>query len=203
MADMSLRIDTEVDDAAVQDAFRRVMSRVENPREVLDDIGQQWVTRTHHRFDAGGYPDRWKRKLDGSASHLRDRGDLERSIHHRTRRRSVTIGTRHRSARAHQEGMIIRPRRRRYLSVPLKKGRQYQAGAGAFFRRYPGRVFSYFPDPSYGVVMRTFSGRRDAEPIFLLVKKVEIDARPFLLCTREDRAAFVTTIESYYTRSFR
>ena len=95
------------------------------------------------------------------------------------------------------------PRRRRYLSIPLKDQRQLQAGAGAIFRRYPGRVFSYFPKPSYGVVMRTYAGSRKAEPIFLLVRKVEIPARPFLLASREDRAAFVTTIEAYYSRSFR
>ncbi len=202
-ADATLRIQTEVHDEAVQDAFRRVVARVENPREALDDLGQQWVTRTHHRFDVGGDPDRWKRKRDGSASHLRGRGDLEHSIHHRVSRKSVSIGTRHRSAAKLQEGGVIRPRRRRFLSIPLKDQRQYQAGAGAIFRRYPGRVFSYFPDPSHGVVMRTYGGSRKAEPIFALVRKVELPARPFLLATREDRAAFVTTLESYLVRSFR
>lgn len=195
-----LTLSTEYHDAAVQDALERVLARVDRPREVLDDIGQQWVARTHDRFERGGYPQKWKKKRDGSASHLRDRGHLERSVHASPGRGTVTLGTQDRKAAAHQLGLTIRPRRRRYLSIPLKKGRQYQAGAGAFFRRYPGRVFSYFDSPTKGTVMMTHPGSsKKAEPIFVLRRKVKMPKRPFLLATAEDRRAFVVTLESYLT----
>jgi len=201
MAEPTLSVHARVDDAAVRQAMGLMLSRIENPRAALDDVGGEWVDRTYHRFDVGGYPERWKKRRDGSASHLTGRGGLKNSIHTRTSRRSVTIGSRHKSAVTHQLGAegshAIKPRHRRFLSIPLLPGRPYQAGAGAFFRRYPGGVFTLFKTPDKGVVMFRPKGRRNPKAIFVLLKRVEIPARPFLLATREDMDAFASILADW------
>lgn len=201
MSEPTLSVHAQVDDAAVRQAMGLMLSRIENPRAALDDVGGEWVERTYHRFDVGGYPERWKKRRDGSASHLTGRGGLKNSIHTRTSRRSVTIGSRHQSAVTHQLGAegahAIKPRHRKFLSIPLQKGRSYQAGAGVWFRRYPGQVFSLFKTPDHGVVMFRPKGARRARPIFVLLKRVEIPARPFLLATREDMDEFAVILADW------
>jgi len=194
---MSLGIRVDVDDSAAVDALEQLIRRARDPKGALTTAGVIGLRSVQKNFDVGGRPTKWKGKRDGSASHLQRSGRLQRSIRYQLTADGVKWGTRQRHARLHQEGGTIRPKSKKFLSIPLDDKRIFEAGAGAFFRRYPDRVFATFDGAKGTVFLKDSPDDETGRPIFVLRRKVEMPARPFLLLQNEDLNAIVITFETH------
>lgn len=103
-----------------------------------------------------------------AANHIEQIGRLE-----------LTFGTNDERARLHQEGGVIRPKRARYLTIPLTKEALRSGGA----RRMTG-LFFFAPRGQSGpkfLAARTGKGKRAKLVLhWLLLDESKIDARPFV-----------------------
>jgi phage gpG-like protein len=195
---MSIGVSLEVDDRAALDALGELLARARNPRSALVAAGLIGLRSVQRNFDVGGRPTRWKQKTSGERSHLQRSGRLQRSVRYQVLANGIKWGTRQRHAALHHFGGTIRPKRAKYLSIPIGDDRRLAVGAGAFFRRYPDRVFSVFKDGARGTVfIKDSPDSEDAKPIFVLRRKVTLPARPFLLLQDEDHARIVDMFESH------
>jgi phage gpG-like protein len=199
---MSVRVE-----ARIPDILRRLEGRLRDPRPFLEEVGVRLAENARRRILRGTQPGGAPMaplspltvQVKRGSQVLRDTGALLKSITARVEGpRSVTVGTNLVYARVHQEGAVIRPRRR-YLLVPLHwTARQVARGAGPgrfggsvrnvglFFYRSK-RTGSAFLARAVG----TGKGRR-LELWYALRQAVRIPARPFLpkdLSSPEDRQA--------------
>ena len=198
-------IHLDIQDADVARAIEVALSRAESPRAAFDELGGAWLSSVDRNFREGGRPQRWNRRSGGGRSTLQQSRRLQRSISARTLIDGVQVGTRSKYGRIQQEGGTIRPRRRKFLSIPLPDTAKALAagGAGVAFRRYPGRVFTIWKGGDKGTVMLKSSKRSDdAKPIFVLRKRVKLPARPFLLAHAEDLQEFTEILLRHATGSF-
>ena len=196
---MAFGLDMTLDDAQAQELLDRLLRTSERPQEALHGIAGQWRSSVAKNFRAGGRPRKWAARSDGSPATLSRTSRLQRCVGTRVLRAGVKIGTRVRQARLMQEGGTVRPRRRRYLSIPVTDQRRLQAGAGALFRRYPDRVYSTFPDGGAKgyVFIKPSPDADEGELVFVLVRKVTVPARPFLMAHDEDINAWIDILETH------
>lgn len=140
---------------------------------------------TKENFDRGQSPDgvpwkplAWPRARGGSKP-LRDRGLLMASVSARGAGHvedyaadSLVFGTNHESAALHQHGGTIRPRKGKFLAIPLTK----EAARAGRPRGFPEPLHFASRNPSKSGALMDRKGKAQ----FALVKQVTITARPFL-----------------------
>jgi len=91
-------------------------------------------------------------------------------------------------ARLQQFGGEVRPKKKRYLTVPINKaaeGRRAKEFENTFIRD--------------GVIYQR-TGRRSVRALFALKKRVYIQPRPFFVIRPEDRERAVRTLGDYIAR---
>ena len=118
----------EITDSGAISGFRRIISQLDNPRPIFDQIGGRLVDSTKHRFEIESGPNgaRWKpsiRALREGGKTLRKSGDLFRSLTHNVLSDGIEIGTNIVYAAIHQFGgktppRIIRPKNKKALYWP-------------------------------------------------------------------------------------
>ncbi len=128
MSGAGVRVDVEYDDREVRAALVRLIARMDDPRPVMDGIGQKLVTSVIDRFEREQEPNGvpWKpsqRALEESGRTLTDTGRLRASITHRASRDGVVVGTNVVYAAIHQFGgrtpaRTIRPLGKKALFWP-------------------------------------------------------------------------------------
>lgn len=136
------------------------------------------VSDVKRRFLTGTSPDgtRWRplkfKRPRGGTRPLQDTGRLMASITGRSSPTEVVVGTAHPAAALQQHGGVVRPKKGKFLAIPLTKEAQ-RAGSP---RRMKGSTR-----------MPLFARRVDGQLVghFLLCKKVTVPPRPFLGLSRE------------------
>jgi len=113
-----------VDDAEVRARFAALAALGDDLTPVMDEIGDQLVTNTLMRFEAGSGPGGvpWKpsrRAQEQGGQTLVDRGLLRQSVTHQPGARGVDVGTADRRAAIHQFGGVIRAKTARGLRFNL------------------------------------------------------------------------------------
>jgi phage gpG-like protein len=158
-----------------------------DPRKPLDartgrELVQVVVADVKKRFATSTAPDgaRWKplryARPRGGDRPLRDTGRLMASITGTADATSVTVGTARPGAALHQDGGVVRPRKGKFLAIPLTKE---AARAGSPRKMRPSRGKPVFA--------KKVGGRWVGH--FLLVKQAKVPARPFLGLSKEGERA--------------
>lgn len=167
--------------------LNRLAGRLEDPSEVLADIGAHMVNSSvPANFQAGGRPAAWARSEWSSQQNQVDTSRLLRSVQARVHDGRLEVGTNVRYARIRQLGGEIKPRRAKAIAVPLP-------GVARSMRRPSAwRRLSYLPPKSGDADSRGVLARTDRRgrviPVFLLRARVIQPARPFLLWQEADIA---------------
>lgn len=149
-----------------------------DPRQPLDartgaEVVQILVSDVKRRFLTGTAPDgqKWRplkyARPRGGNQPLRDTGRLMNSFVGRVAGDAVVVGTAHPAAALHQSGGVVRPKKGKFLAVPLTK-EAVRAGS-------PRRLKGSAKVPLFA---RKVGGKWVGH--FLLVKKAAVPARPFL-----------------------
>ena len=143
-------------------------------------IAQRAVARTARQYVSGPRPNR----LGPVTGHLR------RSI--KTPLPRITISgveadvvVESPYGRIHEEGGTIKPLRGNFLTIPLKKGlAPLDHISGTFL----------IPSRSGGYVAARKESGGELEPLYALVKEVEMPARPYLAPAVRDNSALITAL---------
>jgi phage gpG-like protein len=142
------------------------------------ELVQAIVSDVKRRFATGTTPEgaRWRplkyARPRGGNRPLLDTGRLMASITGRSSPTEVVVGTAHPAAPLHQHGGTVRPKKGKYLAIPLTKEAQ-RAGS-------PRRMKGTKAVPLFA---RKVDGRWVGH--FLLAKKAVVPARPFLGLSKE------------------
>jgi phage virion morphogenesis protein len=169
-------------------AFREFLVRLPKqatgplPLTVRKQIAQVLVSDSRRRFqtatDPGGRP--WKplkhRRPNGGDKPLRDTGVLRNSITGEATATGAVVFSNLPYARLHEYGGTVRPKRSKYLAIPLTRDAKRTGSP----RRFRVKLsFRPFKRKGTGGVLFV---RRAGTTIdhYLLVKSVTIPARPFL-----------------------
>ena len=115
-----------------------------------------------------------KTKKDGGTT-LVESSRLVNSIRHRISGDTIYIGTNLEYARIHHEGGIIRPKRKKYLAIPLC--------AVARVNRPEDFTDTFI---AKGVIFQKTEGQKKPVALYALKKQVEIPARPFMYLDSSD-----------------
>ncbi len=122
----------------------------------------------------------WKksRRAEGGGQTLRRTGRLERSITYRPAADSLTIGSSDVRARIHFYGGVIKPKRAKFLTIPYDETVKRPA------RDYDNTfAILKFMGSWVGMIFQKQAGGK-LRPLFHLVKKVVIPARPYFSMKR-------------------
>ncbi len=142
------------------------------------ELVQALVSDVKRRFLTATSPDgmRWRplrfKRPRGGDRPLQDTGRLMASITGKSSPTEIVVGTAHPSAGLHQFGGVVKPKKGKYLAIPLTKEAQ-RAGS-------PRRMKGSKKVPLFA---RRVEGQLVGH--FLLVKKAVIPARPFLGISKE------------------
>lgn len=162
---MRLFLEKHGDRAAAQ-FLRGATARARNPRAALIDVGEE-VIRDHQRrlrngvdVDANRFKTSRGASMRGGQT-LFDRGELASSVDYRASSTELEMYSTDPRARVHNEGLTIRPKKGKFLTIPLRatvvEARQRFLGLGVranrtgaglrhykgvFFRRSRGRLFA-------------------------------------------------------------
>lgn len=142
------------------------------------ELVQVMVSDVKRRFATGTTPGgaKWKPlkygRPRGGTQPLRDTGRLMASIVGRFDRTSVTVGTAHPGAALANYGGTVRPRKGKFLAVPLTR----EAARAGSPRRLKGSA-------RLPLFARLMGGKMVGH--FLLIKKAVVPAREFLGLSRE------------------
>lgn len=202
-----------LNDREVLDALERISSEIEGGLPgALRLAGMAMVRHTVENFQRGIDPDDrpWRPTSSatlalrpgggGGGKTLIDTGLLVQSISTAIPRvdgSSVTIGTNRPGARAHQEGMTIRPVRARKLAQPLTREAR-RTGPRRLGTRYPT-----FIQRSKAGNLLIFKKERDGSitPVFLLRDSVDIPQRRFFGFGRRMREGILEVFGGYIRRA--
>lgn len=163
---------TELDKALVG-----LKQRLMRYRPVMDRVGRYLRRQTRLNFERGGRPERWKESHRAAREHgktLTDTGRLAMSITHVAGEDFVIVGTNIDYAAIHQFGGVIRPKKAKALTVPISdiaKGRRASEFQDLFVLKREGKP---------PLLVRR-KGKEGIEPMYVLMKKVTIPPRPFLV----------------------
>jgi phage gpG-like protein len=155
--------------------------------QVAREIGQIAVSDIKRRFMTGTAPDgtQWKplkhARPNGGNQPLRDTGQLMASITFEASPTEITVGTNRQGARLHHFGGTVEPVNAKFLAIPLTK----EAKRAGSPRRFKEKLGFQKTKTGWLMVQQRRTGKgKDAkvETIlqYLLVKRVEIPARPFM-----------------------
>lgn len=179
----------KVNDKAVQKLFDKMIANGQNLRPVLRSIGRLGVESVKENFDAGGRPKRWKKsaraKKQGGQT-LQDDGKLKGSITSRVGATKVAIGTTDIRADVHHSGKTIKPRSKKFLTIPTEFAKH--KGSGKVKGTARDFEDTFIKKGKTGKGLWIFQNQPDGKilPIFKLVKRVKMPARPFMLLQKED-----------------
>ena len=182
--------------------INRLKERKQHTRPLMDDIAERMVRSVKRNFDEGGRPDKWKKS--GSESTLVKSRRLRNSIHGSATRTEARVGTNVKYARIHHHGGVIRPKNAKNLAIPLQDW--IKAGPRNYYLHYvpaskkdnrPAMLVRY----QSGTVGRGKKAQMQEEmvPMFLLVKKVKIPARPYMLIQNEDKTYIADRVKEFLT----
>lgn len=179
------KFNTTVDDREVRHMLAQIRQATADTTPAMRQIGQEISEQVRLTFTDQRDP--WKMPwpaLNGAfrrGQALLDTGVLRNSINNSANKTSATVGTSNDYASTHQFGATILPRRAKRLSIPLTKEAQRVGGASKFpaplkqtIALYGGRWSRLLVDAA-------------GTPQYLLARKAEIPARPFMPI-RGDRA---------------
>lgn len=125
----------------------------------------------------------------GGNSPLRDTGRLMASITGRSDRTSVTVGSAHPGAAIQNFGGVIRPKRAKFLSIPLTK----EAARAGSPRRMKGT-------PRTPLFAKLVGGKMVGH--FLLVKKVTVPKREFMGLSKQGERAVAAILTDAAVRQW-
>lgn len=156
------------------------------------------VSEVKHRFDASIGPDgrawaplTWPRVLGTGGKPLQNYGLLAASIVGKSDGNSITLGTNNASRNVHQFGATIRPKKGKYLSIPVTREASRSGGARQFGRplrfEFITGLGAALVEVQTGIVQ------------FRLLRKVTIPARPFMGWSRQWVDTFSALLAGYIT----
>lgn len=163
------------------DAVLAALGRLANPpmRAAFDEIGQYLVSEITQLFREGKGPDgkSWQGIGDirrgvkgGGGKTLVEHGHLRDSYTHDADEKELVVGSNDKRARLHNFGGVVKPRKARYLSLPLTKpASQYNSP-----RKYPEKLHVVETDD--GLFLQDPDGAMQ----YLLLRQVTMPARPVL-----------------------
>jgi phage gpG-like protein len=213
----------------VQRVFQESANITAKPEELLNALGNALQRDVLITFRTGTDPvtgTAWPRSRraigdDGpngaTGKTLVGRGDLLGSILTESPRisgGSVTIGTSWFSARVHQEGLTIRPKKGKYLTIPATK-EAARLGARAAIDKYAKFAAGFYPKEGFPkTVIGYFKGLREAfsskgrnyksregtfTVLFFLKQSIKMTRRRFLgIGPRQRKLMQKTTIDTYH-----
>lgn len=168
-----------------------------NFTQAMKYASQMMVADTKKNFAGSHTPDgqAWRllahpRPSGGNAKPLRDTGALMASIQGRSDQHGAYVGTNVQSAALHQLGGVIRPKRGKYLAIPITK----EAKRAGRARRFPRPLTPIIGRGGRSGVLvelprvkgkgkakaRRSGGSRPGTVHYVLVRSVTVPARPFL-----------------------
>jgi phage gpG-like protein len=163
---------------------------------VLKAGGDWAVSEIKERFQnatsvtgAAWAPLKFPRVRGGSGPPLRDTGVLRASFTSTFDETTLTVGTAQPQAPLMQFGGIVRPKKGKFLAIPMTK----QALRAGSPRNMQGLRFRMNPGGNSGAMMR---GRTTQ---FLLVKKTTVPARPFMGFSDQWKADFADMAITFIT----
>ena len=163
------------------DSVLAALGRLANPpmREAFDEIGQYMVSEITQQFRDGKGPDgrAWEKIGDirrgvrgGGGKPLTEHGHLRDSYTHDFDDRELVVGSNDKRARLLNFGGVVRPRRAKYLSVPLTKSASEYSSP----RKYPERL--HVVETADGL----FLAPDDGPMAYILLRSITMPARPVL-----------------------
>lgn len=156
--------------AAAQAAVKREVAQI-----LVTDVRRRFVTGT----DPGGrrWPKLSRRRPTGGDKPLLDTGLLRASVASRVTVAGVEVFSNLPQARLHEFGGTVRPKRAKYLSIPLTR----EAKRAGSPRRFKGKLkFRPLRKGTVRGVLYTQPKKGAVVSQFLLVTQAVIPARPFL-----------------------
>lgn len=179
MSGAGLRMNVEGHDQALA-ALGAIVSRVDHPRPMFEDIGLSLVTSTQRRFEEGRAPDGspWPpslRALAHGGKTLIDSARLMQSITFNAFDTGVEIGTNVVYAAIHQFGGTIKKAERQHTTY-----RRYDARKDELSPRFVKKSKSNF-----------------AEDVTIPAHEIKMPARPFLGLDDHDEKEIVRVAEDY------
>lgn len=179
--------------------LEEVMGRIKDPHEVLEDFGEHMVNSSiPETFRQEGRPEKWKRGLWSSERQQQDTTRMLQSVTYQVFPGSVKIGTNLKYAAQRHFGGVLEPKTARALAIPLPDVPRSMRRP----RRWGDRLFMVKPtkgDPDTVGVLATEGGKGEIIPRFVLRRRVEQPARPFLVAQDEDLAYFSRRLVEYAT----
>ena len=151
------------------------------------ELVQVLVSDVKRRFATSTAPDgaRWRplkfRRARGGDRPLQDTGRLLASVTGRATPTEVVVGTAHPAAALHQFGGTVRPKKGKYLAIPLTR----EAARAGSPRRMKGT-------PRAPLFAKKVGGRWVGH--FLLARKAVVPARPFLGISKEAERAVAAVL---------
>lgn len=181
-------IDIDVDENDIPDKLKKMASRLEDPEDILRDLGGHWQRRvTNMMPDHGPRNPEPAKKGKPPAVHT---SEYVHSIMYEPDGEQVHLGSSSIRARILQEGGTIRARSG-MLAVPISA-----ESYGRRPRDFSG--LSIGPRFRSQGMMKMLLGRgtgEDFEPLFVLQPKVTINPHPHLEFTKDDRIYLQEAVE--------
>lgn len=185
-----MEITVKTNSKDVERGFRRLMRVGADLRPVLGQVG------LHVRRSA-------QRRLRARQSEFGpSKGRLSKSLTMRVAARLVSVGSPLVYAAIQQLGGEVKPRRK-YLAIPLTAQLRQR---GVWPRDFPADALKY-------TVTSIVLGRRqwtgpalvgeDGEPLFALVRSVNIRGRPYLMFDHENQVFAVRALRTHYMRAMK
>ena len=180
---MSNKIDMSIDVKESLDKLEGILRRIAQPKPVLDILGQYLVEafRKNIRTEGHGEWDKSAAATERGGKTLRDRGRFYNSFGYEVNGNEVTAGPNSTQARILREGGEIKPKKAKFLTIPIHKlARRKRMADFADQETYP-----LFSEKDKGVIMLARKRAEDI-PIFALVKKVTIPGWDYMKLYKED-----------------
>lgn len=173
-------INIELDLGKARGLLKGIEGRAKNMGPVLQDFSAHMEGSILENFIKGGRPNKWKES--SSEKTLRRSGGLQNSVTSSFTSTSMKMGSNSPYGRIHHKGGVIKPKKARALAIPLQ---DWIKGGP---RRYTDLTYMPVEDgaPATLAVLGKQNGD-DFTPMFVLVSKVTMPARPWLLYQPEDR----------------
>jgi phage virion morphogenesis protein len=174
-------------------ALMALRERMSHFQPVMANIGRYLRRQTRINFERGGRPTKWKpswrAKMQGGKT-LMDTGRLALSMDWAATDDEAIVGTNVRYGRIHQLGGTIVPKTAKALTVPL-----CDLAKGKRARDFEG-LFVIGGKEGKAPVLAMRQGEK-VLPMFALMKKVTMQARPFLVWLSEFDVAILRKLSKW------
>ncbi len=168
-----------------------VAARMRDPRRGLKFIGEEMLLRTHKRMRAGIDVDgrafaRSRRAEQSGGQTLFDRGALAASVNYEANATTLDLFSSDKRARVHQEGLEIRPKKAKFLTIPLRaRGGLFSGPALDTQANRTGARASHFKNTFFlrrgrFLLLMQKTGDKTLRALFLLVRSIREKKREWL-----------------------